>query len=114
MCNVCKKILMKFAPFRFFSWLLGKYSLEQSIYGSSYSAEMFKYWGKDVRIDPEVIITDPSRAILHSDVCIHRGSILNTMGGLIVGKIQVSGIFAQSLRAIITIEWRLLSPLIIS
>ena len=54
---------------------------------------MFKYWDRDVRIDPEVIITDPSRTILHSDVCIHRGSLLNTMGGLIVGKNTGVGYF---------------------
>ncbi len=67
----------------FVSWLHGQYLLSRK---RCYAPEEFKYFGKGVSIGTYVRINIPERVILKDYSTIGHGAIINSKGGLYVGR----------------------------
>jgi maltose O-acetyltransferase len=78
-----KALLKKNKFFRAIAWILAEsrmYRLRQI------SNSKCREIGKGAYIDENVKINRPDRVIIKNNACIHSGSVINSKGGLIIGK----------------------------
>src|SRR5882757_4876780 len=78
-----KRLVGDTTPYRFASWLVGRYQEERA---AARRPEEFKEFGQGVVIEPGVRITMPGRVVLKDRVSIYRGSFINSSGGLYIGE----------------------------
>lgn len=86
MSNYFSKILKIYAntePFKFLRFLYGMYLRDKT---GIYQAKDFALCEEGVYVEPGVQISDPKRVILREFSVIHRGTLINSHGGLHVGK----------------------------
>jgi maltose O-acetyltransferase len=83
MIGQLKRLLKRTGPYRFFSWLYGKYREDQE---RVYRPSDFREFGKDVQIGRNVFINRPDRVVLKDRCAIQSGTIINSYGGLYVGE----------------------------
>jgi maltose O-acetyltransferase len=80
---IIKKLFGNFKPYKFLSWLYGKYLEDQA---KVYEPKDFREFGNGVRIGKDVFINYPGKVILKDRVSIHSGTRINSAGGLYVGE----------------------------
>ncbi len=78
-----KPIFGKTEIYKFMSWLHGEY-LEST--KKKYKPEDFKYFGKGATVEDGATINAPERIIIKEGSVIASGSIINSRGGLHIGK----------------------------
>lgn len=81
--NIIKRIFRNTGPYKFLSWLYEKYYEDQK---KVYSPAQFKEFGKGVTIYKNVCINMPERVVLKDGVTIYQGALINSQGGLYIGK----------------------------
>ncbi|HID69327.1 MAG TPA: acyltransferase [Desulfobacterales bacterium] len=69
--------------YRFLSWLKGEYQRHQE---RQVNESNFRYFGKNASVSSRVQINKPERVILKEGARIQPGVIINSMGGLYVGR----------------------------
>ncbi len=87
--NIIKKLFGKTECYQFVSWLHGQYmaSCRQRLKPAD-----FKVYGEGVKVGHDVKINMPSRVILKDYSVIGHGTIINSKGGLHVGRFTGIGI----------------------
>jgi len=81
--NVFKKLFSKTKTYKILSWIHGRYMEDQYMENNP---ERFRKYGEGVHIDRNVSINMPERVILNDHVVIHKGTVINSMGGLYIGR----------------------------
>jgi maltose O-acetyltransferase len=81
--SILRKLFGNTNPYKFLSWLYGNYQEEQA---RILRPGQFKEYGRNVKIEPDVLINMPQRVVLKDNVAILRGTIINSMGGLYIGR----------------------------
>ncbi len=81
--NIIKRLLRNTGPYKFLSWLRGKYLVDKAQF---LRPSDFKEFGKGAKIDSNVVINRPDRVILKDRAQIRSGTIINSIGGLYIGE----------------------------
>ncbi len=81
--NIIKKLFGKSLIYKFLSWNYDQFLRSQS---REYLPEQFKEYGKDIKIDNNVLINMPNRVVLKDRVSIYSGTMINSQGGLYIGQ----------------------------
>jgi len=78
-----KKIAGKTEWYKFYSWLYGQYRNSRK---REFKPQEFKFFGEGVVLGDNVLISKPERVILKEHSTIAQGAIINSKGGLCVGR----------------------------